>query len=275
MSEQAFSFTPNEYISIHRKLFTGIYPHAGRIRDYNITKKEWVLDGATVIYGSATELRVTLDYDFSEEKKFSYRNLSMDEIIRHLALFVSRLWQIHVFGEGNTRTTAVFFIKYLRTLGFDVTNDIFAENAWYFRNALVRANYNDLKNGIHETTEYLELFLRNLLLNEHHPLHNRTLHISGTFKETEKPDIEMTKPDIEGRKADIEKLFQPKTESHILKLREAFPYGAIFGRSDVMKIIDIKPSRASELLKKLAEYGIIEPISGHGKGKYRFRKEQG
>lgn len=240
-----------------------------------ITKKEWVLDGATVIYGSATELRATLDYDFSEEKKFSYRNLSMDEIIRHLALFISRLWQIHVFGGGNIRTTAVFFIKYLRTLGFDVTNDIFAENAWYFRNALVRANYNDLKNGIHETTEYLELFIRNLLLNEHHPLHNRTLHISGTFKGIEKPDIEMTKPDIEGRKADIEKLFQSKTESHILKLREAFPCGAIFGRSDVMEIIDIKPSRASELLKKMSEYGIIEPVSGYGKEKYRFRKEQG
>ena len=106
------------------------------------------------------ELRATLDYDFSEEKTFSYRNLSMDEIIHHLALFISRLWQIHVFGEGNTRTTAVFFIKYLRTLGFDVTNDIFAENAWYFRNSLVRTNYNDLKNGIHETTEYLELFLK-------------------------------------------------------------------------------------------------------------------
>ncbi|MDE7062797.1 MAG: Fic family protein, partial [Lachnospiraceae bacterium] len=150
LSEQAFSFTPNEYLSIHRKLFTGIYSHAGCIRDYNITKKEWVLNGSTVLYGSATELRETLDYDFSEEKKFSYRNLSMDEIIHHLAVFVSRLWQIHVFGEGNTRTTAVFFIKYLRTLGFDVTNDIFAENAWYFRNSLVRANYNDLKNGIHE-----------------------------------------------------------------------------------------------------------------------------
>ena len=265
LSENAFSFTPNELLSIHRKLFPGIYPQAGRIRDYNITKKEWVLDGATVIYGSATELGATLDYDFSEEKKFSYRNLSMDEIIHHLALFVSRLWQIHVFGEGNTRTTAVFFIKYLRTLGFDVTNDFFAENAWYFRNALVRANYNDLKNGIHETTEYLELYLRNLLLNEHHPLQNRTLHISGTFKEIEKPDIE-------GRKPDIEKLFPSKTESHILKLRETFPGEAIFGRSDVMKVIDIKPSRASELLKKLTEYGVIEPVSGHGKGKYRFRK---
>ena len=182
LSEKAFSFTPNEYLSIHRKLFTGIYSQAGCVRDYNITKKEWVLDGATVLYGSATELRATLDYDFSEEKKFSYRNLSMDEIIHHLAVFISRLWQIHVFEEGNTRTTAVFFIKYLQTLGFDVTNDIFAENAWYFRNALVRANYNDLKNGIYETTEFLELFLRNLLLNEHHPLHNRTLHISGTLK---------------------------------------------------------------------------------------------
>ena len=273
LSERAFSFTPNEYLSIHRKLFTDIYPHAGRIRDYNITKKEWVLDGATVLYGSATELRATLDYDFSEEKKFSYKNLSMDEIIHHLAFFVSRLWQIHVFGEGNTRTTAVFFIKYLRTLGFDVTNDIFAENAWYFRNSLVRANYNDLKNDIHETTEYLETFLRNLLLNENHPLHNRTLHISGAFKEMAKPDIETSKPDIENLKADIEKIFQPKTVSHILKLRDAFSDQAYFGRSDVMKVIDLKPSRASDLIKEMAEHGIIEPVTGHGKGKYRFRRQ--
>ena len=271
LSERAFSFTPNEYISIHRKLFTGIYSHAGRIRDYNITKREWVLSGATVLYGSATEIRATLDYDFSEEKKFSYKNLAMDEIIHHLAVFVSRLWQIHVFGEGNTRTTAVFFIKYLRTLGFDVTNDIFAENAWYFRNSLVRANYNDLKNGVHETTEYLELFLRNLILDENHLLHNRTLHISGTFKETEKTDIETAKPDIEALKPDIEKLFQPKTASHILELREAFPGQTIFGRSDVMKVIDIKASRASDLLREMVENRVIEPVSGHGKGKYQFR----
>lgn len=188
LSEKAFSFTPNEYLSIHKKLFSGIYSHAGRIRDYNITKKEWVLDGATVLYGSASELLATLEYDFSEEKMFSYKNLSMDEIIHHLAIFVSRLWQIHIFGEGNTRTTAVFFIKYLRTLGFDATNDIFAENAWYFRNALVRANYNDLKNGIHETTEYLELFLRNLLLDENNELHNREMHISGMFSQSANSD---------------------------------------------------------------------------------------
>lgn len=189
LSERAFSFTPNEYIAIHRKLFQGIYRHAGELRDYNITKKEWVLDGARVIYGSASELRATLEYDFSQEKNYSYKGLSMGEIIHHLAVFVSRLWQIHVFCEGNTRTTAVFFIKYLRQLGFDATNDIFAENAWYFRNALVRANYNDLKNGVHETTEFLELFLRNLLLDEKNELHNRSMHIRGIFGEMGKSDI--------------------------------------------------------------------------------------
>ncbi len=274
LAEKAFSFTPNEYISIHRKLFAGIYPHAGRIRDYNITKKEWVLNGATIIYGSATELQATLNYDISEEKKFSYSHLSMDEIIHHLAVFISRLWQIHAFAEGNTRTTAVFFIKYLRTLGFDVTNDVFAENAWYFRNALVRANYNDLKNGIHETTEFLESLLRNLLLNENNPLHNRTLHISGTFVEAEKPDIGREKLDIEALKPDIEKLFQPKTVSHILKLREAFPGQAIFGRADAMQVLGLKPSRTSDLLKEMADRDVIEPVSGHGKGKYRFKQRQ-
>lgn len=271
LSERAFSFTPNEYLSIHKSLFAGIFSHAGCIRGYNFTKKEWVLNGATVLYGSATELQATLNYDLSEERKFSYKNLSMSEVIHHLAIFISRLWQIHVFSEGNTRTTAVFFIKYLRTLGFDVTNDIFAENAWYFRNSLVRANYNDLKNGIHETTEFLELFLRNLLLNENHPLHNRTLHISGTFKAAETPDIKTSKPDIEALEANIETVFQPKTVSHILKLRNAFPDQTIFGRSDVMGVIGIKPSRASDLLKKMVEHGVIERVPGHGKGKYRFR----
>ena len=273
LSERAFSFTPNGYLSIHRKLFTGIYSHAGRVRDYNITKKEWVLDGATVLYGSATELRETLDYDFSEEKKFSYRNLSMDEIIHHLAVFVSRLWQIHVFGEGNTRTTAVFFIKYLRTLGVDVTNDIFAENAWYFRNSLVRANYNDLKNGIHETTEYLEIFLRNLMLNEDHPLHNRTLHISGAFARPEKVNIDEEKANIGIEKVNIEDVFTAKTASHIQKLRKKLGQQAVFGRSDVQNALGLKATRSSALLRELAEHGIIEPVTGYGKGRYRFRQQ--
>ena len=277
LSEKAFSFTPNEYISIHKKLFTGIYKNAGKIRDYNITKKEWVLNGATVFYGSASELQATLEYDFSEEKKFSYQSLSMDEIIHHLALFVSRLWQIHIFGEGNTRTTAVFFIKYLRTLGFDAANDIFAENAWYFRNALVRANYNDLKNGVHETTEYLELFLRNLLLDEKNELHNRAMHISGAFQLDQKADIEGAKADIGGQKADIRKkietclpVLSEKTICHILLMYEKYGNDNIFGRSDVEELTGLKSTRVSELLKLLLNAGMIQAAKGHGKGKYHF-----
>lgn len=282
LSEKAFSFTPNEYISIHKKLFAGIYGHAGKLRDYNITKKEWVLNGATVLYGSASELRATLDYDFAEEKKFSYKNLSMEDIIHHLALFVSRLWQIHVFGEGNTRTTAVFFIKYLRTLGFDVTNDIFAENAWYFRNALVRANYNDLKNGVHETTEYLELFLRNLLLDEKNELHNRSMHISGRFKETDfestKVDIENAEEDIESQKADIRNkllafsdMISEKTINHTFELLSKCGKEEYFGRTIVEDITGLKSTRASELIKLLVDSKVIVSVTGHGKGKYRFQ----
>ena len=271
LSETAFSFSPNEYISIHRKLFWGIYKHAGKIRDYNITKKEWVLDGATVIYGSASELRATLEYDFSQEKDFSYKGLSMDEIIHHLAVFVSRLWQIHIFGEGNTRTTAVFFIKYLRTLGFSATNDIFAENAWYFRNALVRANYTNLQKGIHETTEYLEAFLRNLLLNEKNELHNRNLHISGLLNE-EKVDIGDTKVDIESVISEKGSDFSVKTIVHIHRLFEKFGFDEVFGRSVVMELLELKGSGASKLLSNLVQADIIEPVSGHGKGKYKFKK---
>lgn len=275
LSEKAFSFTPNEYISIHKKLFTGIYGHAGKIRDYNITKKEWVLDGATVLYGSASELRATLEYDFSEEKKFSYKNLTMDEIIHHLAIFVSRLWQIHIFGEGNTRTTAVFFIKYLRTLGFDATNDIFAENAWYFRNALVRANYNDLKNGIHETTEYLEVFLRNLLLDERNELHNRSMHISRSFNkkvdiESEKVDIESVKVDIRNKIMSFSDRISEKTINHTINIFLKCGTKEYFGRTVIEEITGLKASGASKLIKLLLDSNIIVPVSGHGKGKYRF-----
>ena len=292
LSENAFSFTPNEYISIHKKLFKGIYDHAGKIRDYNITKKEWVLDGETVLYGSASELEATLEYDFGQEKNYSYKGLTMDEIIHHLAVFVSRLWQIHIFGEGNTRTTAVFFIKYLRTLGFQVTNDIFAENAWYFRNALVRANYNDLRNGIHETTEFLELFLRNLLLDEKNELHNRAMHISGKLAESEKVNIRNEKVNIQNKKANIhdekanihkktvtnvQKIYpnqlrdvSRKTLPHIQCMYDSFRTKVVFGRSDAQQVTGLKPTRASEILKELADKNVIVPVRGQGKGKYKF-----
>lgn len=275
LSERAFTLSTNEYISIHKKLFDSIFPHAGVLRDYNITKKEWILNGETVIYGSATELKATLDYDISKEKKFSYKNLSSQEIIHHLALFISDLWQIHAFSEGNTRTSAVFFIKYLRTLGYNVTNDIFAENSWYFRNALVRANYTDLKNNVHSTTEYLELFLENLLLNENHQLSNQSMHIGNIPHK--KVDIDDTKVDIQTEKVDIENIckckisnISAKSLQHILKLYDKYGNTQYFGRSDIIEIINIKPAMASRLINLLLTNQIIKPIQGKGKGKYQF-----
>jgi fido (protein-threonine AMPylation protein)/DNA-binding transcriptional ArsR family regulator len=178
LGEQTFTFSPAEYLSIHRRLFQGIYEFAGKIRDFNISKPEWVLNGETVLYGSAESLKETFEYDFEQEKKFSYKALSQQEAIEHIAYFISYLWQIHIFGEGNTRTTAIFLIKYLRKLGFkEANNDMFAENSWYFRNALVRANYEDLSKGIHKTQKYLFQFLLNLVRNENHTLKNRELHV--------------------------------------------------------------------------------------------------
>ncbi len=180
LSEQTFTFSPIEYLTLHRRLFQGIYSHAGKIRDYNISKKEWVLDGETVLYGSAEGLRDTLEYDFEQEKKFRYKGLSQQETIEHITHFISYLWQIHVFGEGNTRTTAVFLIKSLSTFGFEVNNELFEQNSWYFRNALVRANYKNHTKNIHASSEFLLRFLENLLLGQNHTLKNRDMHVRYT-----------------------------------------------------------------------------------------------
>ena len=271
LSENAFTFSVPQYIGIHKRLFEGVLSHAGKIRDYNISKKEWVLDGASVHYGNALELREMLEYDFRTEKEFEYSSDSISSIIPHLAKFVARLWQIHAFGEGNTRTTAVFFIKYLRSLGFDVTNDIFAENAWYFRNSLIRANYNDLSKGIRETTEYLELFLRNLLLGETNNLKNRYTHIRWV---DQKQDIGDSKQDIGDSKQDIDipDSVTNKTKQHIQLLFKEFGYERFFGRTEVMNILQITASPASTLIKKMLETDIIYPMKGKGKGKYLFRR---
>lgn len=193
LSEKSFNFSPSYLIALHGRLFAGIFKFAGKIRDYDISKKEWVLDGDSVMYGAAFELKAALDYDFEQERHFSYKNLTLEETVKHITFFVSRLWQIHAFGEGNTRTTAVFTIKYLRSLGLNADNELFAENSWYFRNALVRANYNNLQKGIHENLEFLEKFFRNLLLGEHNELKNRFLHIRAKdFLEIKENDKNVT-----------------------------------------------------------------------------------
>ena len=260
LSEKAFTFSPSEYIGIHKKLFTGIYKHAGKIRDYNITKEEWVLDGETVMYGNASELRQTLEYDFEQEKKFSYKGLNQDEIIEHLAFFISRLWQIHIFGEGNTRATAVFFIKYLRSLGYDATNDIFAENSWYFRNALVRANYTNLKKNIHETTVYLEKLLRNLFLGEKNELKNRYLHVSGAFDENVGENVGVNNKNV-GVKLN-------KTQNKIVELISNNQHCTI---EEMAKYANVETRTIERNLKTLKEKNVVERIGADKNGHWKVK----
>ena len=185
ISENSFTFTLGQLLTIHKILFDGLLSHPGELRKYNFSKKERVLEGESVPYGDYRELEATLRYDFEQEKKFSYKGLNRDEIIEHLAIFISNLWQIHPFEEGNTRTVAVFFIKYLRSLGFDVTNDTFAKNSWEFRNSLVRANYSNINKRIFEDRSYLIKFLRNLILGEKNVLINRELNVKEVKVEIE------------------------------------------------------------------------------------------
>ena len=190
LSARTLDFSTAGYVSLHRRIFEGVFKHAGKIRDYDITKKEWVLNGDTVNYLNNEDLRRALDYDIEQERQFSYKGLSTDEMIAHITRFVSGIWQIHAFREGNTRTTAVFAIQYLRSIGFDINNDLFAKHSWYFRNALVRANYKNARLGIDYTPVYLERFFRNLLLGEQWDLRNRYLHIQTTEEWKEQPRLD-------------------------------------------------------------------------------------
>ena len=189
LSVKTCDFSTNGYISLHRRIFEGVLKHVGEMRKYDITKREWVLEGDTVSYLNWEDLRRAVDYDIQQERDFSYKGISNDELVAHIANFVSGLWQIHAFGEGNTRTTAVFTIQYLRSLGFNVENDLFAKHSWYFRNALVRANYKNAIKGIDYSPVFLERFFRNLLLGEQWDLRNRYLHINPPAEWKEQPNL--------------------------------------------------------------------------------------
>ena len=179
LAEKTFAFSLVGLTAIHRRIFTGIFDFAGEIREHNITKKEWVLRGDTVLYVSAPDISRAIEYDLEQERQFDYSQTDLNGFVSHFSKFVSGLWQIHPFREGNTRTTAVFAIMYLRSLGFDVQNDMFANHSWYFRNALVRANYQNVQKGIRREPAFLEQFFRNLLLGEHHELRNRLMLIKA------------------------------------------------------------------------------------------------
>ena len=266
LSENTFTFSPIEYLAIHRHLFEGIFSHAGQIRDYNITKNEWVLKGATVLYASAGSIRETLEYDFSQEKIFDYKNLNIDEAIRHIARFVSGIWQIHAFGEGNTRTTAVFTIKYLHTFGFNFSNETFANHSWYFRNALVRANYNDLTKGVYATTEFLEKFFRNLILNEQNELKNRNLQID----EIEKEAIQSAKQtDMDIPKCKNCTLDCTLEEIAVLNYLKEKPNAT---QKEIAQHIGKSERTVKSMTVNLSERGIIEHKNGRRNGFWEIKK---
>jgi fido (protein-threonine AMPylation protein) len=264
LNEQTFTFSPVEYLSIHRRLFQGVYSHAGKIRDYNITKKEWVLNGETVLYASAESLKATLEYDLEQEKKFSYNGLSQQEIVGHIAHFITYLWQIHIFGEGNTRTIAIFLIKYLRKLGFkEVNNDLFAGHSWYFRNALVRANYEDVSKGIYKSQKHLIHFLSNLLLGENHSLKNREMHIQyvDTVKsgnDTVKMQNDTVKPQNDTVKVEDDTVFQLIKQNHNITAIE------------ISERLMISLSTTKRKLRELKESGKVERIGSDKAGYWKI-----
>ena len=266
LSENTFTFSPIEYLAIHRHLFEGIFSHAGQIRDYNITKNEWVLKGATVLYASAGSIRETLEYDFSQEKIFDYKGLNIDEAIKHIAQFASGIWQIHAFGEGNTRTTAVFTIKYLHTFGFNFSNETFANHSWYFRNALVRANYNDLTKGVYATTEFLEKFFRNLILNEQNELKNRNLQIDEIEKEAIQ-SAKQTDMDIpKCKNCTLDCTFE---EIAVLNYLKEKPNAT---QKEIAQHIGKSERTVKSMTVNLSERGIIERKNGRRNGFWEIKK---
>jgi fido (protein-threonine AMPylation protein) len=258
LSEQTFTFSPAEYIAIHRRLFQDIYRFAGKIRDYNITKQEWVLNGETILYGSAESLKATLEYDFEQEKKFNYKGLSQQEVIEHIAHFISYLWQIHIFGEGNTRTTAIFLIKYLRTFGFKINNDLFAEHSWYFRNALVRANYKNHVKNIHATNEFLLRFLENLLLDENHILKNREMH------------VKFVEPVNDPVKAKNEPVNDPVNKSVKSKILQHLKQNPNANYRELADKTGYSTATIKRYIQELKKMGIIERIGSDKAGHWKI-----
>ena len=181
INSPTFNFSVPYYLGLHRQIFDGVFKFAGEVRSVELTKREWVLNGDTVQYTPSCMIKDTLEYDFDRERKFKYTGLSEDAFIEHFTTFISGIWQIHPFREGNTRTVALFAIKYLRSLGYQASNDLFAAKSWYFRNALVRANYENVRLQIEKTQLPLEEFFKVLLLGYEIELKNRYLRIGQEY----------------------------------------------------------------------------------------------
>ena len=279
LNEDTFTFSPAMLASIHRRLFEGILPRAGRYRVTNIKKREWVLDGASVLYSSADMIGATLDYDFEQERMFSYKGIDLPRVVKRISNFVSGIWQIHPFGEGNTRTTAVFTIKYLRQLGYEVDNEPFKEHSWYFRNALVRANYQNLPAGVERTTEFLEQFFRNLLMGEQNELRNRYLHIhwkdDGLHVSEDDVDYGSEKSSVKStQKVEIstQKSTQKKVKSS-QKILEMMADDSFVTTEEIAERLGVSRRAVAKQIAKLKTKGLLERI-GPDKGGHWEVKEK-
>lgn len=224
--------------------------HAGEFRKYNVTKKEWVLDGATVLYGPFEDLTRTIEYDLDQERKFSYKGLSQSQIIEHLVRFVSDIWQIHPFPEGNTRTAAVFTINYLRSIGYSVENDMFKSHSWYFRNALVHANSRNAVKGVEPTYEYLILFFRNLLLGENNELRNRYLHIRWD-EAKHYDDVSETSM----RHNDVSEVGLTENEKAVINVMQRDNHVSL---DRIVEITKLSRSTIDRVIRSLKEKGLLE-----------------
>ena len=181
LDNNSFSNNENSLKNIHKILFKGFdnYCH-GKYRQCDIIKAEWVLDNDTVQYCHFENIEDDVALAFNKEEHFNYIETDEKQTVIHIADFISNLWQIHPFLEGNTRTTAVFAIKYLRHLGYDIDNTPFEKNAKYFRGALVRANYKNNVLKVNKDISFINMFFENILLGKNNNLQNRTLHIHWT-----------------------------------------------------------------------------------------------
>ena len=268
LSHQTFGLGPNYLALIHRSLFEGIYKFAGTYRDYNISKKELVLKGESVRYEHAPLISPTLKYEFEQEDKFSYKNLTMDEMVKHISRFIANVWQVHPFGEGNTRTTAVFTIQYLRHLGFKVTNEVFAENSKYFRNALVRANYSNIQYGIKETTEYLERFFRNLLMGENNELKNRYMIIGTSWNEDKSTqENALSTQENPGSTQESSASTRMTTAERIIEEIRKHPFTT---REQLAEVIGITPDGIKKQLDKLKKTGKIRHVGATKNGHWEI-----
>lgn len=277
INSPTFNFSVPYYLGLHRQIFDGVFKFAGEVRSVELTKREWVLNGDTVQYTPSCMIKETLEYDFDRERKFKYKGISEDAFIEHFTTFISGIWQIHPFREGNTRTVAIFAIKYLRSLGYQASNDLFAEKSWYFRNALVRANYENVRLQIERTQLPLEEFFKVLLFGCEIELKNRYLRIGQEYGTRtaevvaglHRADVSIN--DVINRSDDVinDVIKFNATEEAAIK---AILHDSRLSAGRLADIIDVKQRQAQRIIDSLKKKAGLKRRGARKNGEWYFEK---